>query len=155
MPSVDLLAISRSARTSCTTSGWIACPPALKIWITYIPACIHALWIIRSLIKPTRWPNGIPDQTRPDQTLSKIHRGHQRTPWIHEIWQLVHISLLCCLSFVTDPLKRNKAFLTHCFDLKWSVSKHFQSPVSKHKTERFEHWIDLQIFLLVTAIFAM
>ena len=37
----------------------VECPPALKIWIT-IYTGIHALRIIRSLIKPTRWHKGIP-----------------------------------------------------------------------------------------------
>ena len=34
-------------------------PPA-TIFPEFIYTGIHALWIIRSLIKPTRWPNGIP-----------------------------------------------------------------------------------------------
>ena len=48
-------------------------PSARQIWITYIQAYVP-LWIIRSLIKPTRWPNGIADQTRPDQDQTKPYQ---------------------------------------------------------------------------------
>ena len=52
-------------RTSCTTSGWPVRPSARKIWITYTG--IHAFWIIRGVIKPTRWCQEVlcPDLSRP------------------------------------------------------------------------------------------
>ena len=44
-------AVFRSARTSCTTSEN---PYVCKKNLDHLYTCIHALWIIRSLIKPTR-----------------------------------------------------------------------------------------------------
>ena len=49
--------IFRSARTSCTTSE----DPYVRAKnLDHLYTGIHALWIIRSLIKPTRWHKGIP-----------------------------------------------------------------------------------------------
>ena len=49
----------RSARTSCRTFDFPTRPSA-TIFPEFIYTGIHALWIIRSLIKPTRWHKGIP-----------------------------------------------------------------------------------------------
>ena len=49
----------RSARTSCRTFNFPVHPSRAKN-LDHLYTGIHALWIIRSLIKPTRWNKGIP-----------------------------------------------------------------------------------------------
>ena len=49
----------RSARTSCTTFGWFV-RPVRKKNLHHLYTGIYALWIMKRLIKPTLWPQGIP-----------------------------------------------------------------------------------------------
>ena len=53
--------VFRSARTSCTTFGWSRPVPSVrKKNLDHLYTGIYALWIMKRLIKPTLWPNGIP-----------------------------------------------------------------------------------------------
>ena len=59
--------IFRSARTSCTTFGWFVRSSVRPFFrssraknLDHLYTGTYALWIIWRLIKPTRWPHGIP-----------------------------------------------------------------------------------------------